>query len=236
MKNFYQWIGRGAWVTAAIALAACSPQPSIPSQPPVTSVAAVEYVVITGTPLPTYTPVPTYTPAPDQVQYPDPIQTHMACVDEYFERGYAIWLPDWRQIWILVEPVVAPGQIEIGGELIGPTAEPQVMIIGGPWYRFTNDFAPGTDIDQDPKLTPPPGMQQPKGGIGKIWRSNPELQAALGWARDWERPFKTFINSYAIGVLGKGEGFAQTGRILTFYASDGQQYYIHEEAGVWSRP
>lgn len=217
-------------LAAAIALAACSSQPTAPAA---TNAPVVETVVVTAT----FDPAAVApTAAPDLVEYPDPVQTHMACVDEYFERGYAIWLPDWNQIWILVEPIVAPGSIEIGGELISPDVEPAVLKTGGPWYRFTNDFDPTVDIDQDPALTPPPGMQQPKGGIGKIWRSNPELQAALGWARDWERPFKTFINSYAIGTLGKEQGFVQTDRIYTWYASDGAQFYIHEDSGIWSRP
>src|SRR3990170_2411048 len=212
------------WIAIGLILAACASQPQLaPTMAAVTETAPA-------------TALPEATAAPSAADYPAPEQTHMAVVDEYFERGYAVWLKDWGQIWIFVEPIVEPGKIEIGGALIGPETESQVLTTGGPWVRFADTFDPATDVQTDPALTPPPGMQQPKGGIGKIWRANKELQAAMGWALDWERPHKTFINSYAIGVLGKGEGFVQTGRLYTIYASDGALFYVHEEAGIWSRP
>lgn len=216
--------------TAAIYLTACA----APTQP--ATVIAPSPSPSAAQSTPAETPQPPQATAADAVQYPQPVQTHMAVADEYFERGYVVWLPDWNQIWVFVQPVVAPGKIDLGRGLMGPDSTPAPLTYGGPWYRFADTFDPAVDMDTDPNLRPPPGKQQPKGGIGKIWRENPELQAALGWALDWERPYKTFINSYAIGVLGKGEGFVQTGRIYTIYASDGALFYVHEEAGIWSRP
>lgn len=220
--------GKVFWIitAAAVSLAACATQPA-PESP--TAVL----------PQPTATAPSAVTPQPTDdsyINYPEPKQTTMAVADEYFQRGYAVWLKDWGQIWIFVQPIVMPGSIEVNDELVTPDLEPQVLTNGGPWYRFGDTFDPATDLDSDPALVPPANMQQPKGGIGKIWRENPELQAALGWALDWEKPYKTLINEYAIGVLGKEKGFVPTGRIFTLYTSDGALVYVHEEAGIWSRP
>lgn len=223
-----------------VAVAACQPGATV--EPPTPSPEAVT-VVITATAAEQSIPTPTpELPAEESAagRYPTPSQVSMEAVDEYFERGYIVWLSDWGTIWVFVQPLLAPGDMELTTELeresLAPEGSPALLASGGPWYAFDDTFVPAADLQGDPNLTAPAGMHRPKGGIGKIWRENPALRAALGWALDWEQPYWTLINTYAIGVFGEDESFVPTDRIHTIYSSNGDLFYVHEAAGIWSRP
>jgi hypothetical protein len=47
--------------------------------------------------------------------------------------------------------------------------------------RFPDTWVEGVDPDAGGE-TPPAGLIEPRRGFGKIWRSNPDVRAALGWA------------------------------------------------------
>ncbi|MFQ5408541.1 MAG: hypothetical protein ACE5FI_09005 [Anaerolineales bacterium] len=217
--------------------AACQPAnvaPTAPSTPtPIT-------IVVTATPDEATLAAEQAAATEAASLYPGPEQVSMEAVDEYFERGYAVWLSDWNTIWVLVQPTIAPGEIDLSTSPAAPTpavtGAPTVLRNGGPLFVFDDIYDPAVDAESDPNLNPPPGMQQPKGGIGRVWRENPDLQAALGWALDWEQPYWTLINTYPIGVLGEHDSFVQTDHIRTLYTSDGELFYIHEAGGIWSRP
>lgn len=47
--------------------------------------------------------------------------------------------------------------------------------------RFSDTWMEGVDPDAGGE-TPPTGLIEPRRGFGKVWRSNPDVRAALGWA------------------------------------------------------
>ncbi len=49
------------------------------------------------------------------------------------------------------------------------------------YRRFDDIWIEGVDPD-NMNMTPPPNRYEPIRGFGKVWRSNPDVQAALGWA------------------------------------------------------
>lgn len=51
----------------------------------------------------------------------------------------------------------------------------------GTFRRFNDTFAAGIDPESGGEL-PPPGLIEPVRGFGKVWRANPDVRAALGWA------------------------------------------------------
>jgi hypothetical protein len=51
----------------------------------------------------------------------------------------------------------------------------------GRFRRYDDTWVSGVDPDAG-VMSPPPGLVEPIRGFGKVWRSNPDLQASLGWA------------------------------------------------------
>jgi hypothetical protein len=52
--------------------------------------------------------------------------------------------------------------------------------------RFPDTWVEGVDPDAGGEA-PPPNLIEPRRGFGKVWRSNPDVRAALGWAITGER-------------------------------------------------
>lgn len=110
---------------------------------------------------------------------------------------------------------------------INVTATP---IPRGKWQKFPDPFIPGTDQDYDSTIIAPPGLLQPKGGFGKVWRSNPTtLRTTLGWATEWER-------AYIANVI---DFYTRSGTSLvaqhTITVPNGWTYFIDEATGTWER-
>lgn len=68
------------------------------------------------------------------------------------------------------------------------------------WRAFEDTFAEG-EPEIDPALTAPGGLQQPARGFGKIWRQNPELREALGWAQVRENKSEALIQTFEHGLM-----------------------------------
>jgi hypothetical protein len=56
-----------------------------------------------------------------------------------------------------------------------------VLTTDGRFRRFADTFVEGSDPEGMGEI-PPPGRIEPIRGFGKVWRSNPDVRAALGWA------------------------------------------------------
>lgn len=56
-----------------------------------------------------------------------------------------------------------------------------VLTFDGRFRRFDDTWVSGVDPETGGE-TPPLGLLEPKRGFGKIWRNNPDVRAALGWA------------------------------------------------------
>ena len=52
----------------------------------------------------------------------------------------------------------------------------------GQYRRFPDTWVDGVDPSSGGE-TPPSGLIEPIRGFGKVWRANPDVRSALGWAR-----------------------------------------------------
>lgn len=189
-----------------------------------------------ATPLPTLTPIPsntpTITPTPLPEGYPTPEIYSLALVEQLFERGRMIWYQPLREIWVMI------------GDEVDPTE--------GEWRCFVDAFAEG-EPERDPNLDPPEGTvlttdfqgavpMQPIRGFGKVWRANPEIREALGWAYVPETLYNTRYQYLANGqVDDDGDFDAAPGeiRIDSFYQEtmifyeDDIRAPCQERTGTW---
>ncbi len=122
------------------------------------------------------TPTPEFTPTVDP--FPTPIINQIQVAEQVFEGGRMFWLQPTQQIWVMI--VTSEGQ--------------------GDWQIFEDTFAEG-EAEFDLEIVPPEGMLQPERGFGKLWRENPGLREALGWAVTPEFGFVTAYEYHAGGTL-----------------------------------
>ncbi|MCY4063658.1 MAG: hypothetical protein OXG53_14905 [Chloroflexi bacterium] len=107
------------------------------------------------------TATPTITPTPDP--FPETIVGSIYVAEQRFEGGWMFWLQPNTQIWVLTEA-------DDGKKI---------------WSVYEDTFVEG-DAESDPQILPPEGRLQPIRGFGKLWRENPEVRLAIGWALDVE--------------------------------------------------
>ncbi|MFQ3566974.1 MAG: hypothetical protein SNJ59_08225 [Aggregatilineales bacterium] len=85
-----------------------------------------------------------------------PVPVVVAAAWQPFERGFMIYLQG------------APGSI-------------YVLTNDNRFRFFIDTWVSGVDPESGGEL-PPPGLVEPVRGFGNVWRSNPSVRAALGWA------------------------------------------------------
>jgi hypothetical protein len=110
----------------------------------------------------------------DQVGCPAATATDVASTEEYFERGYMLWRRDLRRIYALQA--------------------------NGVWQTFADTWTEDQPQD-DPTLEAPAGLLQPLRGFGKVWRENPDVKDAVGWATQPEEGLLTTIQQFEGGTL-----------------------------------
>lgn len=81
------------------------------------------------------------------------------------------------------------------------------------WFLTGDTWREDVDPSEDPTLTPPNGLYQPVRGFGKVWREQPGLREALGWATAEEKGFTVVIQEFAGGTVWQ-EAEGQGGVIL----------------------
>ena len=73
------------------------------------------------------------------------------------------------------------------------------------WSAYQDTWS-GDQPDHDPNLAPPENLYQPIRGFGKVWREQlGGSEAEIGWATAEEYGFTTVVQSFANGLLLKGE-------------------------------
>ncbi len=135
------------------------------------------------------------------------------------QNGFFIYISDRKEIWAFMGPGSAP----VATPPKSPTATP---IPNGKWLKFPDTFT-ASDPQTDPSIVEPPGLLQPKGGFGKVWRANPNVRSALGWATDWERPYIVNITDFYTRV----NNTLVLQHIVT--TPDGTNYFVDESKGTW---
>ncbi|MFQ6059322.1 MAG: WD40/YVTN/BNR-like repeat-containing protein, partial [Anaerolineae bacterium] len=143
----------------------------------------------TPTPSPTPTPVAMPTPCAvvpvrfaaiwadrqDRLGCPTEAEREVALAEEAFERGRMFWRGDSREIYVLHDDRT--------------------------WRAFADTWQEGQPLD-DPDLTAPPGLFQPKRGFGKVWREELGGPASrIGWAREEEQGGTGVVQAFDGGVI-----------------------------------
>jgi hypothetical protein len=135
------------------------------------------------------------------------------------QNGFFIYISDRKEIWAFMGPGSAP--------VVTPTKSPtSIPIPNGQWLKFPDTFT-ASDPQSDPSIVEPPGLLQPKGGFGKVWRANPNVRAALGWATDWERPYIVNITDFYTRL----NNALVLQHVVT--TPDGTNYFVDESKGTW---
>jgi hypothetical protein len=99
------------------------------------------------------------TPPPTPNGEPTPTISEIQVAEQVFENGRMMWLSPTNQIWVMI--------LDEEGS--------------GLWKVYEDTFEEG-DPEDDPTLEIPEGKMQPTRGFGKLWRDNPDIREALGWA------------------------------------------------------
>ncbi len=118
-----------------------------------------------------------------------------------FERGIAFWVGTEGLIYILYRDWQAPY-----------------------WQSYPDTWLPGS-VERDPDIVGPLGLwQQPRRGVGQVWRDNPEVQERLGWAlTEWEDVYT--------GQIQHGAG--PDGAVIYLTGLDTKAYQLPAGGGGW---
>lgn len=130
---------------------------------------------------PSITPTATTTPTPDP--FPTAVEGQIYVAEQRFEDGWMFWVEPVAQIWVL--------SVEDGED----DEESQRV-----WSVYEDTFIEG-EAEIDPEIVPPEGLFQPERGFGKLWRENPEVREAVGWALEDELGHTTRYEYHAGGEV-----------------------------------
>ncbi len=170
----------------------------VPSATPIPSPSIAPTPTLTFTPAP---PTPTFTATPSpsatRISCPQPITTTLtiflegnpasntlgcpraeamttAAAWEPFERGLLLWRKDSNLIYVL-----RPDET---------------------WFLTGNTWRDG-DSPYDPTIVPPADLYQPVRGFGNVWREQPGVREALGWATAEEAGFTATLQEFTGGQV-----------------------------------
>ena len=113
-----------------------------------------------------------------------PIPTLTSSAWQPFERGFMIYVQ------------VAPSSI-------------YAITNDGRFRRFDDTFVSGVDPESGGE-SPPSGLLEPVRGFGKVWRSNADIRALLGWATQLERGDTASLQPFERGRAIYLPGYGQT--------------------------
>jgi hypothetical protein len=203
---------------ALLALAACGQDPRPAAPEPTLLAPTVEQGSVTATGIPRAT-VTTLLPAPPVTVTSAPTP----CAYDYFFTPAPAPCPREAAV-----ETAAAEQPFTGGLMIWLEAHDAIYILypGGAWQRFADTWS-AAEAEGDPALAPPDGLYQPVRGFGKVWREQPEVREALGWATSPELGFTSQVQR-PVSAAGEQVTFVQT--------FNGQVYYLYEvepDSGTW---
>ena len=145
------------------------PQPTATNPPsPAPTVTISAPEIISSPTLPPCDLVYFFEPAPETCPAGAPVIS--AAAEQPFEGGVMIWFEETGSITVFFQD--------------------------GRWQRFEDTWTEEQPAN-DPTIIPPDGRFQPIRGFGKIWREQPEIRDALGWALGVELGFESMAQDQA---------------------------------------
>jgi preprotein translocase subunit SecD len=181
-------------------------------------VESTDIVPVTLTPTATSTPditatllaqTVTATPTPRPPNFPTPTTAEINVAEQVFEGGRMLWIQPTQQIWVLV--VTATGR--------------------GTWTVYDDTFEEG-EPEFDPAIVAPADRFQPMRGFGKLWRENPAVRQALGWATTPEFGYVSPYEYHPGGEIVDGDYIPGPGYHV-LYSLYGERFRFNETDGTW---
>ena len=208
-------------IASLLLLTACQSQSTSPSDLTATAlsnalaqaVATADSLAATATAIvqatesvPTATPTITQTPDP----FPDTIVGSIYVAEQRFEGGWMFWLQPNTQIWVLT--------VDDDGRHV--------------WSVYDDTFVEG-DEETDPQILPPEGRSQPIRGFGKLWRENPEVRLAIGWALGVELGHTTRYEYHHGGYVSEDNEYVPEPGYHQVESLNGDTFQFIEESRTW---
>jgi hypothetical protein len=154
-------------------------------------------------------------PTPQASQTPNVFPTdtlgQIPVAEQVFERGRMFWIQPLRQIWVMLDDGSGAGK----------------------WLVFEDTYQEG-EAESDPSIIPPAGMYQPERGFGKLWRTNQEVNDALGFGLTPEFGYVSNYEYHPGGSLSERATAIPPGYHILF--SLYQEQFRFDEAGyTWQK-
>jgi len=172
---------------------------------------APETPVGTATNLMTPVAEPDNGPTPLPEGFPPITNAEVQVAEQVFEGGRMFWVQPVNQIWVMVVTEEGNGQ----------------------WLVYEDNFDESVDPATDPALVPPEDdLIQPERGFGKLWRENPEVRDALGWAVTPEFGYVSQYRYVPGGEIVDGSYVPGPG-FHTLFSLGGELFRFNETNGTW---
>jgi serine/threonine-protein kinase len=188
-----------------------SPQIVTPEQP---IAASPQTPTSTPTPPPTPTPTPTPspTPEPSPTPLPPPTSTPAPTATTCPQPADAAFVPLLAPAGGLNELLGCPRSaavvaaaawqpFETGSMLWREDANLIYVLDANKLWRSTGDTWREGDLQFDPAIQVPNGLHQPVRGFGLVWREQPGVRDALGWATAAEDGFEALVQEFGGGSI-----------------------------------
>jgi hypothetical protein len=156
--------------------------------------------------------MPTLAPTATPEVFPTPTTGNIQVAEQLFQRGRMFWVEPTRQIWVLI--VTGEGR--------------------GRWMIYPDTFQDGVDSEVDTSLVPPgDGLIQPERGFGKLWRSNRDVNEALGWATTPEFGYVSPYEYHPGGTINPNGEYVVAPGYHILYSLYQEQFRFNEVDGTW---
>jgi hypothetical protein len=182
------------------------------SDPSIATPAATAPAAVTGTTTsttPSTPSTPTTTPTLDP--FPTLTVNQIQVAEQRFEHGRMFWLRPVDQTWIMMN-----GTSETSGK----------------WAVYDDTFEEGQP-EFDARLVPPTPLYQPERGFGKLWRENPEIKQALGWAIETEFGHVTRYEYHAGGTVNAQNQYVKGPGYHILVSLYGDVFRFNEDDSTW---
>lgn len=142
--------------------------------------------------------------------FPTETIAQIQVAEQVYERGRMVWLQPVSQIWVMIVDEEGRGR----------------------WLRYEDTFTEGEDPEIDESLNVPEGLLQPERGFGKLWRENPEIRDALGWAITPEFGYISQYEYHPAGSVEEGNEPGYGHHIL--FSLNGEAFRFDEATNTWA--
>ncbi len=202
---------------AAAVASSDTPEPEV--TPTLAPTGTVDSAEAAGATLSVATLSPSLSPEATTDPFPTPVVAQIFIAEQEFENGFMFWLQPVNQIWVAAS-------MDFNND--GDDDDRNEMA----WSVYDDTYGEG-EPEIDPSLVPPPGWYQPERGFGKLWRDNPEIREALGWAIQPEFGHVTRYTYQAGGSVDENNAYTFGPGQHVIVTLNGNPFIFDEATRTW---